>query len=45
MSVYNSIKSEIKDKEIVDKLLKHTRTTKRNLKKSVKKLIKEKLDG
>jgi DNA repair exonuclease SbcCD ATPase subunit len=45
MSVYNSVKSEIKDKKIVDTLLKHTRTTKRNLKKSAKKLIKEKLDG
>ena len=45
LSVYNTIKSEIKDSEIVDTLLKHTRTTKRNLKKSAKKLIKDKLDG
>jgi len=45
LSVYNVIKSDIRDLEIVDTLLKHTRTTKRNLKKSAKKLIKEKLDG
>jgi len=45
LSVYNTIKSDIKDLEIVNTLLKHTRTTKRNLKKSAKNLIKEKLDG
>jgi hypothetical protein len=45
LSVYNTIKSDIKDLEIVDTLLKHTRTTKRNLKRSVKKLMKDKIDG
>ena len=41
LSVYNTIKSDIKDLEIVDTLLKHTRTTKRNLKRPAKKLIKD----